>query len=105
MQRRTFRIALDLFLAGAMIPLMLLLVWRELMENATIAAQHTFLKVAFVLWPTGMQILVVPHAPLGDALTIAILILQNAILYSVVALLVLWILRRVRHGAQEKVAR
>lgn len=99
MQRRTLRIALDFFRLGAAIPLVLLLLWRMFFEHARVGVQDRFLDLAFVLWPTGIQILVLPHpeSSFGHVLTIAILVIENAILYSVVALAVHWIVARVRH--------
>jgi hypothetical protein len=102
MQRKTWHIATDFFIVGAAVPILLLLVWTQFFEHgASIAVQEAFLKVAFVLWPTGMQILVVPHfeAGSGHTLTIAIMVAQNAILYSIVALLVAWVVGRLRHHA------
>jgi len=99
MQRSTKNLAFLFFRLGAAVPLVLLLLWRMFFEHATVAVQDLFFNLAFVLWPTGIQILVVPHpqGSIGSALTIAILIVQNAILYSVAALLVHWIVVRVRH--------
>jgi hypothetical protein len=100
MQRKTFHIALDFFAVGAAVPALLLLIWKLFFEHHfAIAAENTFLKIAMILWPTGMQILVVPHGEgdLGHAIAIAILVVQNALLYSVVALLVAWVIGRVRH--------
>jgi hypothetical protein len=99
MQRKTLHIALDFFRVGAVIPLILLLLWRMFFEGARTGVQDRFINLAFVLWPTGMQILVVPHpeGSLGHVLTIAILVIENAILYSIAALLVHWIVVRMRH--------
>jgi hypothetical protein len=99
MQRRALHIAIYFFRLGAVIPLILLLLWSVFLEHAPTGAQDRFISLAFVLWPTGMQILVVPHpeSGLGHALTIAILVIENAILYSIVALAVHWIVVRVRH--------
>lgn len=99
MQRKTLRLATDFFLIGAAVPVILLLIWRIFFENhVRLAAQAAFLRVAFILWPTGMQILVVPHgeSPWAHNLSIVMMIVQNAILYSIVALLVAWIIHRVR---------
>ncbi len=99
MQRKTLHLVLDFFLIGAAVPVILLVIWRLFFENAPVAAQTYFLKIAMVLWPAGMQIMVVPHleGSFGISLTIAILILQNAILYSIVALIVHWLVARMRH--------
>ncbi len=99
MQRR-LRFALDFFLVGAAVPLVLLFVWQTFFANARLIVQDRFLQVAMVLWPTGLQILVVPHwhGIYGMAFTIAILVVQNAILYSIIALVVHWLVARVRHS-------
>ena len=99
MQRNTKHLALFFFRVGAVIPLLLLLCWRLFFAQSSIAVQNRFLNLAFTLWPTGIQIVLVPHpeGSLGNALTIAALVVQNALLYSIAALLVHWIVVRVRH--------
>jgi hypothetical protein len=99
MQRRTLHIALDFFRVGAVIPLILLLLWSVFLEHAPTGVQDRFISLAFLLWPTGMQILAVPHpeSSLGHVFTIAIFVIENAILYSMMALLVHWIVVRLRH--------
>ncbi len=99
MQRKAAHIARDFFLVGAVVPLVLLTIWRFFFEQSHLISQRRFLDAAFLLWPTGMQILVVPHpeSSFGHIVTIAIFVLENAVLYSVVALLVNWIVTRVRH--------
>lgn len=100
MQRRTLHIARDFFLLGAIIPVVLLIVWRLWFEtHAGLAAQRLFLKIALVFWPAGLQMLFVPLAggDWGRDWTIAAMIAQNAVLYSLIALAVTWVLGRVRH--------
>lgn len=99
MQRNILRLAVKFFRLGAAIPLILLLLWRVFFERAPLGVQKRFLDFAFLLWPTGMEILVVPHleGSIGHVLTIAIMVIQNAVLYSIIALLVHWIVSRMRH--------
>lgn len=100
MQRRTFHIVLDFFFIGAVVPVVLLSIWRSFFEHAAVVAQERFLQIAMVLWPTGLQILVVPHGEnaLGHDLAIAIMVVQNAILYSTLALVVHWLVARMRRA-------
>lgn len=107
MKRKSLHLAVDFFLLGAVVPLSLMLLWHTVIERSSSAAsQGAFVKLAFILWPASIQILVVPHAhgEWGYALTIAILVLQNAILYSVIALLIHWLVcrRREHHIRQSR---
>lgn len=100
MQRKTLHIARDFFFLGGIIPVVLLIVWRLWFEyRAGMAAQRLFVKVALVLWPAGLQMLFVPHAEgdWGRNWTIAVMIAQNAILYSLIALAAAWVIGRIRH--------
>lgn len=100
MQRKTLHIAREFFFLGGIIPVVLLILWRLWFESsAGLAAQRLFLKIALVLWPTGLQMLFVPHAEggWGHAWTIAIMIAQNALVYSLIALAVGWVIARARH--------
>lgn len=100
MQYRNLHLAVNFLRIGAIVPLVLLLLWRVFFEQAQTVVRDWFIQVAFVLWPTSIQILYVPHPHngVGHAFTIAILVIENAILYSIVALLVHWIVVRVRHS-------
>jgi hypothetical protein len=99
MQRKTLHLALDFFLLGAAIPLILLVLWQLSFAHAGIVAQDRFLQIAMALWPAGMQMMFVPHGEswFGHALAIFIMIVQNAILYSIIALVVHWLVARIRH--------
>lgn len=99
MERSTRHLALNFLRIGTIIPLVLLLLWRVFFEHAQNPVRDWFIQLAFVLWPTSMQILYVPHPEhgVGHALTIAIFVIENAILYSLVALLVHWIVVRLKH--------
>jgi hypothetical protein len=100
MQRKTLSIALEFFRIGAAIPLILLLLWSVFFEHARTGIQDRFLNLAFLLWPTGIQILAVPlpEGSFGQIATIAIMVIENAILYSIIALLIHWIVVRLRHS-------
>ncbi len=100
MQYKNLHFAVTFLRIGTIVPLLLLLLWRVVFEQAGTAIRDWFIQIAFVLWPTAVQILFVPHphGGLGHAFTIAILIVENAILYSIVALAVHWIVVRVQHG-------
>ena len=99
MPRNHLRIALVFFFIGAIVPGLLLLTWQDYFLHTTVFAQSRFVDAAFALWPTGIQIMMVPHPDHGAGLTatIAVLVIQNAILYSVVCLLVAWMIGQLRH--------
>ncbi len=99
MQYRNLHLAANFLRIGTIVPLVLLFLWRVFFEQAQTVVREWFIQLAFVLWPTSIQILYVPHphSPLGHAFTIVIFVIENAILYSIVALLVHWIVVRVRH--------
>jgi hypothetical protein len=99
MLRKNLRLCLDCFFAGAAVPVVFLVLWNWHFEHASFAAQDRFLRAAVTLWPTSLQILVVPHgeSSIGYGVTIAIMVVQNAILYAIIGLVVHWLVARMRH--------